>query len=216
MAGGGGGGGGGPGGPGRGGPLGRGGGVRRPPGRIEAFRRLLRGELDPATDSSLAPQLGPVFGLLFVRKRVAEALGIAVNTFSIWIYISASLFTASAVSEAGAIGFVGLVIPHLLRLISGSDHRSLLPGAVLAGGSLLMLAAILYLGYSYARLSGGTPSFDYFELQRIQFPRHVQVWRWAGFAISFFIQVPMFPLHTRLRDAHTLAPTAGTITRVSA
>lgn len=76
-------------------------------------------------------------------ETLAEALGIAVKPFSIGIYISASLFTASAVSEAGAIGFVGLVIPHLLRLISGSDHRSLLPGAVLAGGSLLMLADTL-------------------------------------------------------------------------
>ncbi|MCL5671488.1 MAG: IS1634 family transposase [Acidobacteria bacterium] len=47
-----------------------------PAARIEAFRRLLRGELDQATDPSLIPQLGPVFGLLFVLKRGAEALGI--------------------------------------------------------------------------------------------------------------------------------------------
>lgn len=76
-------------------------------------------------------------------ETLAEALGIAVRPFSIAIYISASLFTAVAVTEAGAIGFVGLVIPHILRLLSGSDHRSLLPGAALAGGSLLMLADTL-------------------------------------------------------------------------
>ncbi|HEX6550832.1 MAG TPA: iron ABC transporter permease [Gammaproteobacteria bacterium] len=76
-------------------------------------------------------------------ETLAEALGIAVRPFSIAIYISASLFTAIAVTEAGAIGFVGLVIPHILRLLSGSDHRSLLPGAALAGGSLLMLADTL-------------------------------------------------------------------------
>jgi iron complex transport system permease protein len=76
-------------------------------------------------------------------ETLAEALGIAVRPFSIAIYISASLFTAIAVTEAGAIGFVGLVIPHILRLVSGSDHRSLLPGAALAGGSLLMLADTL-------------------------------------------------------------------------
>lgn len=76
-------------------------------------------------------------------ETLAEALGIAVRPFSIAIYISASLFTAVAVTEAGAIGFVGLVIPHILRLVSGSDHRSLLPGVALAGGSLLMLADTL-------------------------------------------------------------------------
>lgn len=76
-------------------------------------------------------------------ETLAEALGVAVRPFSIAIYIVASLFTAVAVTEAGAIGFVGLVIPHLLRLVSGSDHRTLLPGAVLAGGSLLVLADTL-------------------------------------------------------------------------
>jgi iron complex transport system permease protein len=76
-------------------------------------------------------------------ETLAEALGVSVRPFSIAIYIAASLFTAVAVTEAGAIGFVGLVIPHMLRLISGSDHRSLLPGAVLLGGSLLMLADTL-------------------------------------------------------------------------
>ena len=49
---------------------------RWPAARIEALRRLLRGEFDQAADRSLAPQLGPVFGLLFVLKRIAEALGL--------------------------------------------------------------------------------------------------------------------------------------------
>ena len=48
-----------------------------PAARIEALRRLLCGEFDQAADLSLAPQLGPVFGLLFVLKRMAEGLGIA-------------------------------------------------------------------------------------------------------------------------------------------
>ncbi len=47
-----------------------------PPARLEALRRLLRGEFDQAAEVSLAPQRGPVFGLLFVLKRIAEALGI--------------------------------------------------------------------------------------------------------------------------------------------
>ncbi|MBN9168198.1 MAG: NADH-quinone oxidoreductase subunit M [Myxococcales bacterium] len=78
-------------------------------------------------------------------------------------------------------------------------------------GSLLMLAAILYLAYTYGRVTGGNASFDFFELQRLQLPRHVQLWLWAGFAISFFVKVPMWPVHTWLPDAHTEAPTAGSI-----
>ena len=78
-------------------------------------------------------------------------------------------------------------------------------------GSLLMLAAILYVAYTYGRLTGGAASFDYFELQRVVFPQDVQVWLYWGFAISFFIKVPMFPVHTWLPDAHTEAPTAGSV-----
>jgi NADH-quinone oxidoreductase subunit M len=78
-------------------------------------------------------------------------------------------------------------------------------------GSLLMLAAILYIAYTYGRLTGGTGSFDYFELQRVVFPQRIQVWLYWGFAISFFIKVPMFPVHTWLPDAHTEAPTAGSV-----
>jgi NADH-quinone oxidoreductase subunit M len=78
-------------------------------------------------------------------------------------------------------------------------------------GSMLMLGAILYLAYAYARVNGGVPSFDYFELQRLLLPRHVQLWLWAAFTLAFVIKVPMFPVHTWLPDAHTEAPTAGSI-----
>jgi NADH-quinone oxidoreductase subunit M len=78
-------------------------------------------------------------------------------------------------------------------------------------GSLLMLAAILYLAYTYGKVTNGNASFDFFELQRLQLPRHIQMWLWAGFAISFFVKVPMWPVHTWLPDAHTEAPTAGSI-----
>ena len=77
-------------------------------------------------------------------------------------------------------------------------------------GSMLMLAAILYLGYTYGEITGA-PSFDYFDLQRVMIPQRVQIWLWAAFSLSFLIKVPMFPLHTWLPDAHTEAPTAGSI-----
>ncbi len=78
-------------------------------------------------------------------------------------------------------------------------------------GSVLMLGAILYIGYSYARVTGGPPSFDYFELQRLLIPHGVQKWLFFAFTLAFVIKVPMFPVHTWLPDAHTEAPTAGSV-----
>lgn len=74
----------------------------------------------------------------------ALALGVAVPALRRIVYVVASLATAAAVTTAGSIGFVGLIVPHLVRLAIGSnmgnDQRLLLPAAVLAGGSLLVLA----------------------------------------------------------------------------
>ncbi len=78
-------------------------------------------------------------------------------------------------------------------------------------GSILMLGAMLYLAYAYSRVAGGAMSFDYFELQRLLLPRHVQMWLYGAFALAFLIKVPMWPVHTWLPDAHTEAPTAGSI-----
>ncbi|MDH5651453.1 MAG: iron ABC transporter permease [Gammaproteobacteria bacterium] len=70
----------------------------------------------------------------------AGALGVNVNKVRITIYIVASLLTAGAVTMAGSIGFVGLVVPHLVRLMGVTDHRLLLPASALLGGCLLILA----------------------------------------------------------------------------
>jgi iron complex transport system permease protein len=59
------------------------------------------------------------------------------------VYGLASLLTATAVSIAGSIGFVGLIVPHLMRLLVGSDHRSLIPAATLFGGLFLVLSDTL-------------------------------------------------------------------------
>ncbi len=56
------------------------------------------------------------------------------------IYVLASLLTAVAVTQVGSVGFVGLVVPHLVRLALGNDQRVLLPAAALAGGALLTAA----------------------------------------------------------------------------
>ena len=73
----------------------------------------------------------------------ARALGVAVDRLRYAVYLLASLATAASVTTAGSIGFVGLVVPHLVRLATGNDQRLLLPASVLAGGSLLVLADTL-------------------------------------------------------------------------
>ncbi|MHB1427476.1 MAG: FecCD family ABC transporter permease [Rhodocyclaceae bacterium] len=70
----------------------------------------------------------------------ALALGVSVPALRRVVYGVASLATAVAVTTAGSIGFVGLIVPHLARLAIGNDQRLLLPAAALAGGSLLVLA----------------------------------------------------------------------------
>lgn len=81
--------------------------------------------------------------LLARGEITAGSLGVHVGRLRLVIYFTASLLTAAAVTTAGSVGFVGLVVPHMLRLIAGSDHRLLLPASALLGGSLLMLADTL-------------------------------------------------------------------------
>ncbi|MGE0081016.1 MAG: FecCD family ABC transporter permease [Thiohalomonadaceae bacterium] len=81
--------------------------------------------------------------LLARGELQAGALGVSVGRLRLHLYLVASLLTAAAVTLGGSIGFVGLIIPHLLRLLAGSDHRMLLPASVLAGGALLTAADTL-------------------------------------------------------------------------
>ena len=73
----------------------------------------------------------------------AAALGVSVRPLEWTIYLIASLLTAAAVTTAGSIGFVGLIVPHMLRLVLGNDQRVILPASALAGGTLLVLADTL-------------------------------------------------------------------------
>jgi iron complex transport system permease protein len=78
--------------------------------------------------------------LLAIGELNAMALGVPVKYLNYFIYFLASLLTAAAVMQAGSIGFVGLVVPHLVRIMFGSDHRLLLPLSVMLGGCLLVFA----------------------------------------------------------------------------
>jgi iron complex transport system permease protein len=78
--------------------------------------------------------------VLALGELRAGALGVAVPPLRIGLYALASLLTAAAVTVAGTVAFVGLIVPHMLRLVGAQDHRLLLPGSALLGGTLLVLA----------------------------------------------------------------------------
>ena len=92
---------------------------------------------------ALAMPFARELNLLARGQMQAQALGVAVDRLRYAIYLLASLATAASVTTAGSIGFVGLIVPHLVRLATGNDQRLLLPASVLAGGSLLVLADTL-------------------------------------------------------------------------
>ena len=70
----------------------------------------------------------------------AAIVGLPVQAFRYLIFAAAALATALSVTTVGVIGFIGLVVPHLIRSVAGSDHRVVLPASALAGGSLLVVA----------------------------------------------------------------------------
>lgn len=88
----------------------------------------------------IALALARPLNLLARGEDQAAILGVDVARTRIAVFLVASALTATAVTSAGTIGFVGLVVPHLVRLASGQDHRILVPGAALAGGCLLVAA----------------------------------------------------------------------------
>lgn len=91
----------------------------------------------------LVVPLGRSLNVLARGPLQAAALGVSVKPLEWSIYVVASLLTAMAVTTAGSIGFVGLVVPHILRLLLGNDQRLILPACALGGGILLTLADTL-------------------------------------------------------------------------
>ncbi|SFF71511.1 iron complex transport system permease protein [Planifilum fulgidum] len=85
--------------------------------------------------------------LFFLGERHAAHLGVSVGRMRVLLLVTASLVAGAAVSVSGTIGFVGLVVPHVMRMLFGPDHRLLLPVSALAGAMFLvgsdMLARVL-------------------------------------------------------------------------
>ena len=125
-----------------------------PDARVKGMLFWLIGDLGgttPATPALVVLGIVLAGSLAFARdlnvlargEDVAAALGVAVARTTLALCALAALATAAAVTTAGSVGFVGLVVPHALRLVIGNDQRLLLPACVLAGGTLLVLADTL-------------------------------------------------------------------------
>ena len=125
-----------------------------PDSKLHGMLFWLMGDLSQSTDPTLV--LAVLFVVLLISMPyarelnllargadMAQTLGVQVGPLRRGVYVVASLATAAAVTQAGSIGFVGLIVPHLVRLAVGNDQRLLLPASILAGGSLLVIADTL-------------------------------------------------------------------------
>jgi len=83
------------------------------------------------------------FNVMLHGEKFAMSLGVTTRQLNYLIYFLSALLTAAAVSVAGSIGFIGLVVPHITRLIMGGDHRFLFFGVVLLGGMLVVISDTL-------------------------------------------------------------------------
>ena len=81
--------------------------------------------------------------LLSLGEELSQPLGLNIKLIQKIAITLAAFLAASAVSVAGIISFVGLIVPNISRLLLGSNHRYTVPGAVLIGGSLVMLADLV-------------------------------------------------------------------------
>jgi iron complex transport system permease protein len=124
--------------------------------RVHSILFWLMGDLSSAdvhrTPILLAVLL-PCFSIIFLLARpmnilllgeeAATGMGVDVRIVSLVLLVITSLMVSVVVCQTGLLGFVGLVMPHLLRLLFGADHRVLVPACVLGGGAFLILCDLL-------------------------------------------------------------------------
>lgn len=125
--------------------------VLAPAVAVKGMLFWLMGDLTHATPSAgpvlllgllvaLSVVLGSALNALSLGRLKAASLGVATRSLEYTLYLGAAAATAAAVLMAGTIGFVGLVVPHLVRLCGIHDHRALVPVSALLGGSLVVVA----------------------------------------------------------------------------
>jgi iron complex transport system permease protein len=84
-----------------------------------------------------------VLNIMAFGEEPARSLGIDTDRTKRYIFLLSALITGAVVSVSGMIGFIGMVVPHAIRLIVGADHRLLMPASALVGGTFLMVADTL-------------------------------------------------------------------------
>ena len=89
---------------------------------------------------ALIYSLSRTLNLLMVSEESALSLGVEVERSKIMLYLLASLLTGATVSVVGSIGYIGLIVPHIIRMAWSSDHRLLVPASALLGASILLFA----------------------------------------------------------------------------
>lgn len=87
--------------------------------------------------------LSNAMNLLLMGREVAHTMGIHITMITGLLLVVTSLMVSITVSQCGPVGFVGLVMPHLMRLIFGPDHRVLVPACILGGGTYMILCDLL-------------------------------------------------------------------------
>jgi len=87
--------------------------------------------------------LSHAMNLLLMGREMAMSMGLRLKTITVTLLVATSFMVSATVSHCGLIGFVGLVIPHLLRMILGPDHRVLVPACILGGGAYMVFCDLL-------------------------------------------------------------------------
>ena len=124
--------------------------------RIRSFTFWLLGDLSGSTTSLLAVSIlvalictavlainARSLNLLMLGERDAFDLGVEVSRVRVVVFIAASLLVGISVASSGSVGYVGLVVPHLVRLSLGSDNRMTIPAAAICGGMFVVVADTL-------------------------------------------------------------------------
>jgi iron complex transport system permease protein len=110
---------------------------------VSSFRPILAATPLLGLSFAMFALLPRALNLLTLGDDIASARGVDVVRVQRIAFISSSLATGAAVSLAGPIGFIGIVVPHLVRLLVGSDHRIVLPAAALFGASFLVVCDLI-------------------------------------------------------------------------
>ena len=124
--------------------------------RIRSFTFWLLGDLSGTTNELLAMAVVAAItgtallamharslNLMMLGERDAFDLGVEVGRVRLTVFLAASLLVGSSVAASGSVGYVGLVVPHLVRMSLGSDNRLVIPAAALAGASFVIIADTL-------------------------------------------------------------------------